>query len=162
MDNIDYVLNALIRRDVTLKFVPQDSCDLHREALSRLEQDGHRVCRSSLLSIENETELLRRISEAISSPWICTNWGMFGDWMNQLSFAIAKGKGCFLSMESALLFWQENTALAGILSNVIQSQASFWRDRASVAGGPLRNEIETIIPGWAHPDIFLTGIYELR
>jgi hypothetical protein len=115
-----------------------------------------------LLSVENEIELLDRISKAIASPWVCTNWGMFEDWMSTLSFAIAKGKGCFLSMESALSFWQENTTLAGILSNVIQSQASFWRDRASVAGGVLRNEIETIAPGWAHPDIFLTGIYELR
>ena len=162
MDDIDYVLSALLRRDVTLRFIPQNKCYLYREALGRLEQDGHRVCRFSLLSIEDETELLRRISEATSCPWVCTNWGMLGDWMNRLSFLIAKGKGCFLSMESALSFWQENTALAGILSDHIQSQASFWRDRTSVAGGALRNEIETIAPGWAHPDIFLMGLYELR
>jgi hypothetical protein len=162
MDDIDYVLNALLRRDVTLKFVPQDQCVLFREAISRLEQDGHRVCRFSLLNVENEIELLRRISEAISSPWVCTSWGMFEDWMNKLSFLIPKGRGCFLSMESALSFWQENTALAGILSNEIQSQASFWRDRASVEGEALRNGIETIAPEWAHPDIFLTGLYELR
>jgi hypothetical protein len=162
MDDINYVLNALLRRNVALKFVPQDRCDLYREALFRLKQDGHRVCRFSLLSIENETELLRRISEAISSPWVCTSWGMFDDWMNRLSFLMAKGKGCFRSMESALSFWQENTALAGILSDQIQSQASFWRDRTSIAGGALRDRIEAMAPGWAHPDIFLMGLYELR
>jgi hypothetical protein len=43
-----------------------------------------------------------------------------------------------------------------------QCHAAFWRDRTSIAGGVLRNKIETMAPEWAHPDIFLTGLYELR
>ena len=162
MDDIDYVLNALHRRDVTLKFVPRDQCDLYRVALGRLEQDGHRICRISLLNVETEIELLRRLSVATSSPWVCTSWGALEDWMNQLSFLLAKGRGCFFSMENGLSFWQEHTSIAGTLSNKIQSIASFWRDRSSVSGGVLRNEIETKFPEWARPDNYLSGIYELR
>jgi hypothetical protein len=162
MDDIDYVLNALQRRDVTLRFVPEDQCDLHRMALDRLKQDGHRVCRISLLDVETEIELLRRISAATSSPWVSTNWGAFEDWMNQLSFLLTKGRGCFLSMENGLSFWQRHTSIAGTLSNEIQSIASSWRDRSSVAGGVLKNEIESKFPEWARPDIYLAGLYELR
>lgn len=162
MDDIDYVLNALLRWDVTLRFVAQDQCDLYRVALSRLEQEGHRVCRISLLNVATEIELLLRISVATSSPWVCTSWGMFKDWMNKLSFLLAKGKGCFLSLENGLSFWQEHTSIAGVLSEEIQSIASFWRDRTSVAGRVLRTEIETKFPEWARPDVYLSGIYELR
>src|SRR5277367_3153583 len=121
MDPIDYVQNALLRRDGILKFVPPDQCDLFRTALARLEQDGYRVCRMSLMNVETELELLHRASAAISAPSVIENWGMLGDWMDKLSFLVPQGRGCFFCMEAAMLFWQKHTSIAGILSNEFQS-----------------------------------------
>jgi len=140
MNAIDYVQNALLRRDVVLRFVPQDQCDLFRAALTRLEQDGHRVCTISLINIETELELLHRISAAISAPWVIENWGMFEDWMNKLSFLVPEGRSCFFCMQDALSFWQERTSLAGVLSNQLQAMSVHWAQRRT----------------------FLLGIYELR
>ena len=140
MQEIDYVQNALLRRDSVLKFVQRDQCDLFRTALTRLEQDGYRVCRLSLMNVETELELLHRSSAAISAPWLVENWGMFEDWMDKLSFLIPQGRGCFFYMESALLFWQAHTKIAGILSEELQSISCQWAQRGT----------------------FLLGVYELR
>lgn len=140
MNAIDYVQNALLRRDVVLSFVPKDQCDLFRAALTRLEQDGHRVCTISLINIQTELELLQRISAAISAPSVIENWGMFEDWMNKLSFLVAEGRSCFLCMQDALSFWQKRTSIAGVLSNQLQSISFQWAQRRT----------------------FLLGIYELR
>jgi len=140
MDPIDYVQNALLRRDGILKFVPPDQCDLFRTALARLEQDGYRVCRMSLMNVETELELLHRASAAISAPSVIENWGMFGDWMDKLSFLVPQERGCFFGMESALLFWQKRTSIAGVFSNQFQSTSVQWAQRGT----------------------FLLGIYELR
>jgi hypothetical protein len=140
MNPIDYVQNALLRRDNILKYVPPDQCDLFRAALVRLEQDGYRVCRMSLMRVETEFELLNRASVAISAPSMIKNWGMFEDWMDKLSFLIPEGRGCFFCVESALAFWQERTSIAGVLSNHLQSISLQWTRRGT----------------------FLLGIYELR
>ena len=140
MNPVYYVQNALLRRDSILKFVPPDQCDLFRAALVRLEQDGHRICRMSLMSVETELELLNRASVAISAPSMIENWGMFGDWMDKLSFLMTEGRSCFFCMESALTFWQERTSIAGVLSNQLQSISLQWTRRGT----------------------FLLAIYELR
>jgi hypothetical protein len=137
---IDYVQNALLRRDHVLRFIPPDQCDLFREALTRLEQDGHKVYKFSVMNVETEIELLDRISKAISAPSVVENWGIFEDWMNKLSFLVPEGRICFFCMESALLFWQKHTLIAGTLSNQFQSQSFQWAQRGTV----------------------LMGIYELR
>jgi hypothetical protein len=118
---IDYAQNALLRRDGVLRFVPSHQCDFFRAALTRLEQDGHQIFRISLTNVETELELLHGFSVAISVPLVMENWGMFGDWMNKLSFLVPEGRGCFFCMEGALPFWQKRTSLAGILSNQLQS-----------------------------------------
>jgi hypothetical protein len=137
---IDYVQNALLRRDHVLRFVPQDQCDVFREALARLEQDGHQVYKLSLMNVETAIELLHRFSTAISAPSVIENWGMFEDWMDKLSFLVPEGRGCFFCMGGALPFWQKRTSLAGVLSNQLQSISFQWAPRGT----------------------FLLGIYELR
>jgi hypothetical protein len=137
---IDDVQNALLRRDGVLRFVPQDQCDLFRAALARLEHDGYRVCRISLMSVETELQLLHGISAMTSAPWVMENWGMFEDWMNKLSFLVPVGRGCFFCMDYALPFWQKRTSLAGALSNQLQSTSFQWAPRGR----------------------FLLGLYELR
>jgi hypothetical protein len=137
---IDYAQNALLRRDHVLRFVPADQCDIFRDALTRLEQDGHKVYKLSLVNVETEIELLNRISVTILPPLVIENWGIFGDWMNRLSFLIPEGRGCFFCMEGALLFWRKHTLIAGSFSNEFQSQAFQW----------------------ARHGTFLMGIYELR
>jgi hypothetical protein len=140
MLEIDYVQNALLRRDAILRFVPQEQCDLFRAALTRLERDGHQVFRISLMNTETALQLLHEISTVISSPLAMKSWGEFEDWMNKLSFLVPEGRGCFLYMENALSFWQRRTALAGVLSNQLQSISFQWAPRGT----------------------FLLGIYELR
>ena len=66
------------------------------------------------------------------------------------------------SRKTGCRFLQQQTSIARTLSNEIQSIASFWRDRSSVAEGVLKSEIETKFREWALPDIYLVGLYELR
>ncbi len=75
---IDYAQNALLRRDHVVRFIRQDQCDLFRQAMARLEQDGHQVYRLSLMHVETEIELLHRISTAVSPPSGIENWGCSG------------------------------------------------------------------------------------
>ena len=131
MNPVDYIQNALLRQDGILKFVPKNQCDLFDAALVELEQDGHVVYRMSLMNVETELELLHRASGAISAPSVIENWGMFGDWMNKLSFLVPQGQGCFFCMDDALLFWQNKTSIAGILSNQFQSISVQWAQRGT-------------------------------
>jgi hypothetical protein len=94
----------------------------------------------SLLNVQTELELLHGISAAISAPVMMENWGMFGDWMNKLSFLMPQGRCCFFCMEGALRFWRERTPIAGLLSSEFQSMSFQWAQRGT----------------------FLCGIYELR
>ena len=130
---IEYIINNLLSLDTPhVKFISPDQSILFRDALKRLQGEGYAVYWMDFSDADGELAVLTKFSNAVSGPSEMTSWGVFEDWLYDLSWIDARKSGHFFHMANARDFWQEQTLLAGQLTEELESIALHWMKKSGV------------------------------
>jgi hypothetical protein len=129
LEHVDHVLKQLLSPyDAPFLFVEREWCALYREGLRLLEQRGYKVPTVDFANLADEIDLMKRVSDALDGPAPITNWGILGDWVNDLDW-FGEKEGYILHFAHTANAWAGSPVAMGRLSAELQGAFWTWREK---------------------------------